>query len=306
MKTKIIVISLLCLLGFAGCGEDDTLSPSYADKNWLAIEDDPNDPLTHLRYKIYTEQGVAIHYNDTLGSEIRYNAAGDPYTYYEMFLPGYAISSKSTPIYTLADDEADVMDMVELMDEYLFKYLPKDRGPLVYFLVDTLVHKTNIDVPYSYYKYLTTVCVGRIEEVKHMNDSARKSFMAELAGMEFMKDVVACEKNEELNLEFDSVTMRVVLPTTYAPVRLGWGTYSTTVATRLVSDPELFGFLRYRNRIANFVYSISKEQDRASYIGLILSCTDAEIRERYKKYPAVIEKYEAMREMMVNAGFLEE
>ena len=54
MKTRIIIISLLCLLGIAGCEDDNALSPSYDDKDWLAIEDDPNDPLTHLRYQVYT------------------------------------------------------------------------------------------------------------------------------------------------------------------------------------------------------------------------------------------------------------
>ena len=44
---------------------------------------------------------------------------------------------------------------------------------------------------------------------------------------------------------------------------------------------------------------------RQAYIGLILSCTDEEIRERYKNSPEVIKKYEMMREMMENAGLLE-
>lgn len=309
MKTRIIIISLLCLLGIAGCEDDNALSPSYDDKDWLAIEDDPNDPLTHLRYQVYTEQGVNILYNDTLGREERYDLHGNPYMYYEIWNPGYAISGSSTPKYALADDKADVMTMVEVMNKYLFDYLRKDKRPLAYLVVDTLRQSTSTATtpPEKYLKYLTTVCIGRIEEVKHMTDSARKSFMAELAGLEYVDDVKGCELNEDLIVECDSIRYRVKLSSEYSPVDWQKGFYSKPTSTnKKVPEPELFGFLYYAFREVNRIYAPSDQQDKASYIGLILSCTDEEIRERYKKYPAVIAKYEATREMMVNAGILEE
>lgn len=312
MKTRILVIGLLCLLGLAGCEEDDALSPSYKDKNWLEIEDDPNDPLTHLRYRIYTEQGVNILYNDTLGSEERYDSEGNLYTHYEVWKPAYAISSSRSPRYVLADDKADAKAMVEMMDEYLFDYLRKDKRPLVYLVVDSLWESKPVvgrpqTPPERYMKFLTTVCVGRIEEARQMSDSARKSFMAELAGLEYVDDVKECELNEELSIECDSIRYRVKLSSEYSPVNWPKGIYNRPTSTnRKVPEPELFGYLYYHFREINKVYAPSEQQDRASYIGLILSNTDAEIRERYKNYPVVIARYEVMRKMMVNAGILEE
>ncbi|WP_065220520.1 MULTISPECIES: hypothetical protein [Butyricimonas] len=308
MKTRILVISLLCLLGFAGCEEDDALAPSYKDRNWLTVEDDSNDPLTHLRYRVYTEQGVNILYNDTLGSEERYDSQGNLYTYYEVWRPGYAISSNSVPKYVLPDDRADVLAMAEMMDKYLFDYLRKDKRPLVYFLVDTLRQNSSSATtpPERYLKFLTTVCVGRIEEARQMSDSAQKSFMAELAGLEYVDDLKGCELNTDLSVEYDSIRYRVQLSNDYSPVNWYKGITSKGTSTvRKVPEPELFGFLFYSYRTVNRIYAPSDQQDKASYIGLILSCTDAEIRERYKKYPAVIARYEVVREMMVNAGILE-
>ena len=308
MKTRILVISLLCLLGLAGCEEDDALAPSYKDRNWLTVEDDPNDPLTHLRYRVYTEQGVNILYNDTLGSEERYDSQGNLYMYYEVWRPGYAVSSNSKPKYVLPDDRADVLAMAEMMDKYLFDYLRKDKRPLVYLLADTLWQSSfnTTTPPERYMKFLPTVCIGRIEEARQMSDSAQKSFMAELAGLEYVDDVKGCELNEKLYAEFDSVRYRVQLSNDYSPVNWLRGILSKGTSTdKKVPEPELFGFLFYSYRAVNRIYAPSEQQERASYIGLILSCTDAEIRERYKKYPAVIAKYEVMREMMVNAGILE-
>ena len=140
-----------------------------------------------------------------------------------------------------------------------------------------------------------------------MTDSARKSFMAELAGLEYVDDVKGCELNEDLIVECDSIRYRVKLSSEYSPVDWQKGFYSKPTSTnKKVPEPELFGFLYYAFREVNRIYAPSDQQDKASYIGLILSCTDEEIRERYKKYPAVIAKYEATREMMVNAGILDE
>ena len=124
-------------------------------------------------------------YNDTLGREERYDLHGNPYMYYEIWNPGYAISGSSTPKYALADDKADVMTMVEVMNKYLFDYLRKDKRPLAYLVVDTLRQSTSTATtpPEKYLKYLTTVCIGRIEELKHLKERAKKE---ELSNVYFL------------------------------------------------------------------------------------------------------------------------
>lgn len=315
MKTKIIFGLLTCLM-FGGCAKDDDVIPSYKDQDWFRIEDDPNDALTHLRYTIYMEEGVPIFYNDTLGSEIRYNKAGEAYTYYEILKLGYAITGASSALkYALADDLTDVMAMTELMDKYLFDYLPKGKRPLSYLLVDSAILKTGSQGGYTvyddYYKAMTSTCVGNIEKVKEMTENEKKSFAAELAGLEFVDDVVsAAELTGDLVAAYDSLSLKVKLDlTTYAPIQVGNSGYGAVISgnrSRQLPESELFGLIHYRHAEGYSLFIPTKEQDKAAYIGMILSLTDEEIREKYKDYPVVLEKYGLIRKMLVRVGIIED
>ena len=71
----------------------DRPSPSYEDNDWYEIKHDPSaDELDQLRYSIYKETDIPIFYTDTLGSEIRYDGGGNPYTYYSCLLYTSGIS----------------------------------------------------------------------------------------------------------------------------------------------------------------------------------------------------------------------
>ena len=311
MKIKIIYIMLACCM-LLGCQKEDELSPSYGDVDYFAVQDS-DDPLDHLRYLIYSERDLAIFYNDTLGSEERYDEGGNPYMYYEVLKIGYTISGfRNFGRYVLADDREDVMDMVELMNEYLFEFLPVERYPLSYLLTDSLIvtngSQATIKHADNYYKGMTTTCVGNIEQVKYMSDSARQSFISELVGLELVNDVLGNELNEEILLGFDTVMTKATLDySIYAPNKLsryeGYG-ITQIASNKRIPEAELFGMLRYREEVGNRVYALTREQDYACYIGLILANTDAEIRKRYEKYPLVLKKYEGMLEMMENSDIL--
>lgn len=312
MRKKLIYGFLICL-AFFSCSDEDEISPSYRDVNWYSVEDDPNDPLTHLRYTIYQETGVPIFYNDTIGSQTRYRLNGDPYTYYEIIKPGYTIIGHSGGVKcVLADDLTDVMAMVELMDQYLFEYLPRDKNPLCYLLLDSVNIRAGNSTTYplndDYYKAMTATCIGNVERVKSMTDSARRSFAAELAGLELVANIVdEVDLTENLINYFDSLSIDVLLDAKeYGMTKTnGFGSVQTYVITRIKPEAELFGLIHYRGVEANRLFIPTKEQDRAAYIGLILSVPDDVIRERYKNYPVVIERYELMREMMVRVGLIE-
>lgn len=102
MKKIYLLLSLAALL-FGACGENDNnFTPSDGERNWLIVEDTPNDPIDHQRYLIFQETGIPIYYNDTIGSEERYSyATGDPYTYYEVlqvfYSPGNSTPQPSNP-----------------------------------------------------------------------------------------------------------------------------------------------------------------------------------------------------------------
>ena len=311
MRTKIIFMLLVCGIVWA-CSEEDDLTPSRTDQNWFVVEDDPNDPLTHLRYQIYTDYGVPVFYNDTLGAQIRYDRHGEAYTYYEILKVDYNLSSYAKIDYVLADDTTDVMLALELMDKYLFKYLPEDNRPISYLLVDSIVTKletSGLAVSDDYYQAFTTTCIGNIERFKTMNDSARESFMAELAGIELVDEMLASADSNLIH-QFDSAAFFVRLDAmVYSPNRLPSsafrGSQSQISTVRTLAPPEAFGLLHYRGKEVNRIYYPTMNQDYAAYIGLVLRCKEDEVLEDYGQDTCVLKKYYAVRQMMVDAGMIE-
>lgn len=298
-----IIFSLLLFGLIWGCSEDE-LYPSHTDQDWFVVEDDPNDPLTHLRYTIYAQHGVATFFNDTIGVQTRYDRYGEPYTHYEVLKIGYNLTSKGSPDYMLADDTSDMMDALQMMNDRLFKILPENWRPRSYLLVDTLLVGGVQD---NYYKSLTTTCVGNIEQIKHMSDSAQDGFIAELAGLEYADDLME-GADSTLRHEFDSTGWDVTLDSRiYAPIRfpMNYGAGTTISTSRELARPESFGLLRYRMTTINYVGWPTKQQNYAAFVGLVLSKTEEEVRQQYAQYTVVLKKYELMKQMMQEMGMIE-
>ena len=68
MIKKYLIYSII-FLALIACSkdEDEEGKISYDDIDWYAIQDS-DEPLDHLIYQCYDEYGVAIFYNDTIGS----------------------------------------------------------------------------------------------------------------------------------------------------------------------------------------------------------------------------------------------
>ena len=84
---KYIYLFLIGFLFFS-CGKEDTLKNEIDFSNIYAITDDPNDPVQHERYQIFTEFGVSVYFNDTVNQEfVRTDVYGKPVYRYELIDP---------------------------------------------------------------------------------------------------------------------------------------------------------------------------------------------------------------------------
>ena len=135
---KAIYAAVAALL-VAGCGKDKDLSPSGLDRNWFAVEDS-GDPVDHLRYEIYSQTGIALFRNDTIGSIDRgLDALGNPYVYYEVLDVNYAITSRTeVATYELSEDDDAVIAGLELMRDRVIPILPEKLYPRCFLLVGRL------------------------------------------------------------------------------------------------------------------------------------------------------------------------
>ena len=159
----------------------------------------------------------------------------------------------------------------------------------------------------DYYKSITTTCIGNIERFEQMSDSARRSFMAELAGVEFANELIA-NADTTLRHDFDSAGCYVTLDSrVYAPIRYqDTPGGSTAISTaRTLARPETFGFLHYRDTRINRVFWPTDQQNYASFVGLVLSKTEEEVKRQYAQDTVVLQKYELMKQMMREAGMIE-
>ena len=169
MKKNIfrLILTSAILIGLFSCQEEAELEPSYKDKNWLAFENDPSNPVTSLRYKIAQEQLKYIVFSDTLGSEQRYYPNSDSlYTHYELLEPafglhGNAISSAKYYTYDELNKEQQggTLEYIELMNEHFIKKMPSKFNISTYFLIDTLLYRGKFKPASSYTKYSETSCL---------------------------------------------------------------------------------------------------------------------------------------------------
>ena len=154
---------LLCLIALivGSCGDDEgNLSPSGLEKNWFVLEDS-EDPIDHLRYKIYEDTGFPIYYNDTIGSETRYSPGIGKYTYYEVlqvfYSPGSVTPEYTSARYSLVSSERkNVREVLEFVRNEIIPQIPEGTYLPSILLVDSLVTPSGDT---TIYKGLTTTCL---------------------------------------------------------------------------------------------------------------------------------------------------
>ena len=108
MKHIFIYLSLLIAVALTSCQKEDDLSNEIDFSNIYAIADS-DDPVQHLRYQIFTDYGVSVYFNDTIGRYyVRNDINGNPYYRYETIDPSWAF-------YTNNSDDMSSSD-------YIYKY----------------------------------------------------------------------------------------------------------------------------------------------------------------------------------------
>ena len=217
---KAIYAAVAALL-VAGCGKDKDLSPSGLDRNWFAVEDS-SDPVDHLRYEIYSQTGIALFRNDTIGSIDRgLDALGNPYVYYEVLDVNYAITSRTeVATYELSEDDDAVIAGLELMRDRVIPILPEKLYPRCFLLVGRLDidQKKNRKGEASAYRGMMTTAVGRLNSIKTMPEAEKKRLAAEIAA-EVISVYLVNERATELEDFYAKASLRSVSTTMFTTSR---------------------------------------------------------------------------------------
>lgn len=101
MKQLSVLFCMLALL--AGCDDSEHLSRNIDFSLPYVIEDNPDDPVQHERYLIYSKYGVPVYFEDTIQkSNVGYDFEGHPkYRYETLDLNwGFTSHSRRNTLYT--------------------------------------------------------------------------------------------------------------------------------------------------------------------------------------------------------------
>lgn len=290
---------LLFLLSGCNKSEDD-LKPSRSFTSWIDIKDEPGE-LNQLRYKLYTDHGVAIFFNDTIGSEIRGNDAyGNPIIYYELLRPGYNITSVDEDvIFGYSTDEASMIDAVRFMTEFVVPRLSKDERyrPYTYFFCDTVYIYRSRGIPLYLDKAAKTTTVGGVKELSLKSDIERR-----LWGGRVLANAVVSKFLEVYELELDdfyNITNEGETSSPYGKnFRNGAGSfipesrYPVLYGLGFVDCGIVYLYSTYAN-----IYNPTAPEDVEDYLAICYGLTTDDVTAKFGTYDKVMRKYAVISEL---------
>lgn len=307
MNKYILLFSLLCLLVWS-CGKDeDTLSPSGLEKDWLVLEDSDN-PIDHLRYEIYTSTGVPIYYNDTVGSEERYSyGSGMNYTYYEVlqvfYSPGATTPGPLTARYSLpagGRENSNMEDVLVFLRDEVLPEVPEGTYLPSILLADTLVTPTGDSMAY---KGLNTTVLGQVYRFNEMDESEKNLLKGAFLATTIMS-ILTTNEAEWLEEEFYALSYAVnptetrIYSTETSSYMAYAGISSDMISRGMVSHIGTLGFIGCKTKPStvgsgnslpvdpykpNQWYQPTRSQDVQQYCQAILAYSEEEFMERYAK-----------------------
>lgn len=309
---KILLLCFVAIL-FVGCETDDDLTPSRLDLNWFVLEDSSN-PIDHHRYEIYKKFGIPIYYNDTIGSMDRIGVDGVYGPYYEklqvFFYPGTVKPAPALHSFKLVANE-DISKIDPILTFLETEIIPAIHNKVYVpslFLVSELVTPTSNNS----YKGLNTLTIGKALLFNTMTDDEKRVFKGGvISGM--LASGIAIKNVEWLEENFYNLTYKVnplLNKLCYSTTKrlFLYSLYKGIVPTVPSANMRLtdFGFiaaLRVGDPAEDNSQVPDKNLDVSSYIQALFAYSAEELEVKYGKFPVVVAKLNAMKELLKEYGF---
>ncbi len=303
MKNILFIIAVCFTLTLVSCRKEPfTEFPDY-DKNWLALADNPNDPVIHANYQFYQETGIPVFVNDTIGSQQRVDVFGKTYTHYEVLSLSYSLGGlQSGPppnvqSFTYCNQE-DVPAALTFLRSEIMPTIGKIHVPSI-FLVENM--NTNAFGTYAY-KGFNTVAIAQISKISTMSPTTKADYKAAILRA-MLTNSVLDNKYADILDKFYGVSRKFV------PNRDAYGlaTYflNSNYVTGLPSGTPItlqaIGFLDADARISSYS-PLSTWLDVCMYIEAAMVNTDAQFKQKYAAYPNILIKYTYIRQILTDIG----
>ncbi len=304
MKTKLITIILLVFLGTSSCKKEPvTIFPDY-DRNWLIVNDNPNDAVVHATYLFYQNTGIPVYFNDTIGTQQRVDVFGHAYTYYAKLSLTYSlggVQAGATPYVTDFSlcAKSDVPVALDYLKNNIFSEIPKGIYVPSILLVESL--NTNAFGSYAY-KGLNTIAIGQVSKIPTMDDTTKQKYKGAILRA-ILTNAVLDDKYSDLLNKFYNESRK------YSSTKdlYGLNTYylNSSYVTGLPDDQiniKGVGFLDTDPR-SSYSTPLSTWMDACMYIEAICGSTTTQFQSLYGSYPVIMTKYGYIKQILHGIGY---
>lgn len=304
---KLYFVGLIASLFLAvSCEEEDELTPSGNEREWMIITEPENDdPVDWLRYEIYRDYGVSTYYNDTIGSEERVDMTGTTYTYYErlkvFYAPGAGNSTYSSGTFALVKDHLTLQPVLESFRDDVFARFEKGTRFPAFLFVDSIWYVdswygTNVRID-SYYGYNTMAVTLDSLERYGLADFTHKTLVTYLEGC------LSSSTHSEWRQDFLrlSTSLNPDCQFMYSQSETYGTTFEEAFMGTSFTQKEELGFIVTLPNDENA--TPTEALDVKSYIDAVISRTPADFEAEYGQYGVVMEKFNMMRSQLRVLGY---
>lgn len=274
------------------CSKEDKLTPSRDEVNYFSVPADATDEVSVLRREFYEKTGVHLLFNDTLRHEQRGTYEdGTPIWYTETIDFNYNISSSGAGTYFfdyLSDQDSREV-AVGIVEEHILPHLGEGWRPYSFLLLNKIETLNILG------RRVETDCISCVRSMAIGIGKAISMSSEEQA--DFSKSILFTLVNDKVEDLDASLFDEFYLPCQQYYVQ----DYTEFGLSEEPADEELYelGFV-YKS----LWYFPDERTDRKYFVQYAVELSEEEFREKYGNYPIVMQKYEIIREIISDMGYI--
>jgi len=306
MKRYYIILLSLIVLSIISCSKSDDLVPSNTKENYFAPDDDATDEESVLRKQFFTDEKCYLLFNDTLQHHyIGNNSEGEPQYFTETVDVAYTMYSLTSYkyLYQYLTTMSDKKAAVDFLKKYIMPHLSSSLCPFSWLLVKHITeYKFDGYTKYDYSSEPQFVIGERCMAVSMDGLSDMSEDEIKTLANSMLSGIVSNRISSQGSDILKPVTKSV---DDYYEQYMGfWPSSDEANMTELNKKGFITPYWLIVNVWAFRGYYPTKENDLADFTKLVFNSTEEEVKTKYADYPIVIQRYEAMRNVLLSLGYV--